>query len=110
MSSSRETVNTRSVRSGLCQRHYSQNDRQRGTSAQRGYGQDHRNARAVVLARDPICAIDGCHEPSTVADHWPKERRTIVAEGGNPNAPECMRGLCAPHHSSLPARRGNRTT
>lgn len=58
----------------------------------------HRNFRAVVLHRDPICVI--CHlAASTDADHYPKDRNQLVLEGLDPNDPDNGRGLCGPCHS-----------
>jgi len=67
----------------------------RPSSTQRGYARNpqHRAFRAAVLARDPICVI--CHKaPSVIADHWPRSRRQLIAEGLDHNAPEVGRGLC----------------
>jgi 5-methylcytosine-specific restriction protein A len=53
--------------------------------------------RAHVLARDPICVL--CmHARSTVADHYPTERRDLIELGLNPNDPQYGRGLCKPCH------------
>jgi 5-methylcytosine-specific restriction enzyme A len=75
-------------------------DRLRGTAAQRGYGHRHRRRfRPAVLRRDPTCRHpDGCTEPSTDADHWPRSRRDLVAAGLDPDDPAYGRGLCARHH------------
>jgi 5-methylcytosine-specific restriction protein A len=35
---------------------------------------------------------------STVADHWPVDRRELVARGMNPDDPSGGRGLCASCH------------
>lgn len=83
-------------------------DRARGTPAQRGYDHTHRVAfRAGVLARDPLCrcASPGhghgveCLAPSHHADHWPRDRRELVAAGLDPHDPAYGRGLCASCHS-----------
>ena len=73
-------------------------DRERGTAAQRGYGREHRDRfREGVLSRNPICVL--CHAAwATVADHWPKDRRQLVAEQLDPNDPQYGRGLCASCH------------
>jgi 5-methylcytosine-specific restriction protein A len=80
-------------------------DRQRGTPGQRGYGATHRRRfRAGVLRRDPYCRCDltdcdhgdaPCPRPSTVADHWPLDRRELVRRGLDPDDPGRGRGLCA---------------
>ena len=82
-----------------CPKHSRQSDQQRGSAAQRGYGQMHRDRfRRGVLDRDPVCRV--CYgQPATVADHYPKSRRQLVAEGLDPNSPEYGRGLCASCHS-----------
>ncbi|MEU9333139.1 holin [Streptomyces sp. NPDC048290] len=79
-------------------------DKQRGTSAQRGYGTEHRRRfRAAVLARDPVCVA--CHQaPSKHADHHPRSRRELQAAGLDPNDPQHGRGLCAACHSQETAR------
>src|SRR5437667_243501 len=43
-------------------------DARRGTAAERGYDAAHRNWRAAILARDPICTACG-KERATYADH-----------------------------------------
>jgi 5-methylcytosine-specific restriction protein A len=63
----------------------------------------HRTFRTAVLTRDPICTL--CHlAVSTVADHYPRTRRELVAQGLDPNAPEHGRGLCAPCHNKWTAQ------
>ncbi|HEY9250797.1 MAG TPA: hypothetical protein VIO38_16770, partial [Rariglobus sp.] len=57
-----------------------------GTSGHRGF-------REQVLARDPICTLCLAAR-STVADHYPTERRDLVAQGLDPNDPQYGRGLC----------------
>jgi 5-methylcytosine-specific restriction protein A len=88
------------VRSGKCSKHYSQADRRRGTATQRGYtSREHReDFRAVILARDPICVECG-EAPATQADHFPRTRRQLIADGDNPNDPRWGRGLCGSCHS-----------
>jgi hypothetical protein len=47
-------------------------------------------ARAALLTvQGGVCAVRGCAEPATIAEHW-----TPVALG-NASAPDCM--LCAEH-------------
>lgn len=96
---------------GLCpsclRRTRKSTDTRRGTAAQRGYGREHRDARTVVLDRDPLCKCDAgmychgtddCWEQSTVADHFPHTRKELVAAGQDPNDPDHMRGLCKRCH------------
>lgn len=57
----------------------------------------HRAFREAVLARNPWCST--CHtSPSTVADHWPDERRDLVNAGLDPDEPSRGRGLCKKCH------------
>jgi len=76
-------------------------DRQRGSSAARGYGARHRRWRAMILARDPLCVH--CRErgrttPATEADHIVPLRR-----GGGWSL-ENGQGLCKSCHSRRTAR------
>lgn len=97
------------ARQGRCPKHRAESDRRRGTARERGYGKAHTNRfRPGVLRRDPQCQCtpdhpahhgQPCPQPSTVADHWPKDRHQLVAEGADPNDPTHGRGLCAPCHS-----------
>jgi 5-methylcytosine-specific restriction protein A len=91
--------------SGRCDEHRRQADARRGTARQRGYGgRTWNQARATVLTRDPNCVL-GCGRPSTVADHWPTSRRDLLAQGvPDPDAPERMRGICKPCHSTETAQ------
>lgn len=75
-------------------------DSRRGTATERGYtGRGHRRFRTRVLRRDPICVV--CKAaPSAVADHYPKSRRELGAEGLDPNDPDRGRGVCKPCHDS----------
>jgi 5-methylcytosine-specific restriction enzyme A len=75
---------------------------QRPSAATRGYGREHRVARLIVLARDPVCVI--CQgRPATVADHHPKSRRDLVAADLDPDDPQHMRGLCKRCHDGFTA-------
>ena len=63
----------------------------------------HRRFREGVLAHHPVCTL--ClRSPSTVADHWPIERRDLVAQGLDPNDPKHGRGLCKRCHDQHTAR------
>lgn len=89
---------------GRCAQHRQQAERRRGSASRRGYGTAHRNRfRRGVLDRDPTCTVCG-QQPATVADHWPKDRRQLVAEGLDPNDPAHGRGLCKPCHDRSTAR------
>jgi 5-methylcytosine-specific restriction protein A len=59
--------------------------------------------RRGVLDRDPVCKVCWA-EPATVADHYPKSRRQLVAEGLDPNNPQHGRGLCASCHGKETAK------
>ncbi|MGN7137245.1 holin [Streptomyces pseudogriseolus] len=93
---------------GRCTSCRAQAEARRGTATQRGYGTSHRRRfRTAVLARDPNCVCtdtshghdNPCDQPSRHADHWPKDRRTLVASGHDPDDPRHGRGLCGPCHS-----------
>ena len=82
-----------------CEDCAAQADRRRGTATERGYNsRGHHRFRRKVLERDPICVIDGCMAPATIADHWPVSRRDLVAKGLDPNDPSRGRGLCVRCH------------
>lgn len=74
-------------------------EQRRGTSTARGYDRRHRRRfREGVLARDPICVM--ClRRPSTEADHYPRSKRELIADGLDSNDPRYGRGLCKPCHS-----------
>lgn len=45
-------------------------DRDRGSASARGYGRRWQRARALFLARHPVCMCpDGCGRPATEVDH-----------------------------------------
>ncbi|MEN2423029.1 holin [Streptomyces rimosus] len=70
----------------------------RGTTTEQGYGYEHRTLfRAPVLRRDPVCVVCG-DAPSTHADHWPRSRKQLLAQGLDPNDSQYGRGLCASCH------------
>jgi 5-methylcytosine-specific restriction protein A len=79
---------------GRCPSCRAEAERARGSAAQRGYGHEHETRfRRGVLQRDPICIV--CRQaPSSVADHWPIDRRELVRRGLDPNDPKRGRGLC----------------
>ena len=84
---------------GRCPAHSKAADKARGTAAQRGYGREHRTRfREGVLAREPICVL--ClSASSTVADHYPLDKRELIAAGMDDHDPANGRGLCAPCHN-----------
>lgn len=96
------------VQSGPCAAHRRQADRRRGTRQQRGYGAEHEHRfRRGVLRRDPLCVCDGthcqhrpglCYTASTVADHWPRDKRELRALGLDEHDPRYGRGLCKACH------------
>lgn len=98
---------------GRCTACRQRTDQRRGTSHQRGYDKQHRlRFRAAVLARDPVCVCTNtdhshgprCTSPAVHADHYPLDRRELVARGMDPNDPRHGRGLCHPCHSAETAR------
>jgi 5-methylcytosine-specific restriction protein A len=64
----------------------------------------HRNRfRPGVLDHDPICVL--CHiAAATIADHWPKSRKELIALGLDPDDPRYGRGLCKPCHDTETAQ------
>jgi 5-methylcytosine-specific restriction protein A len=80
-------------------------DRQRPSAAARGYGARWRRARAVYLARHPLCAAcqaAGYIKPSTVVDH-------VVPHRGDPKLfwdEANWAALCKPCHDAKTAREG----
>ena len=82
----------------------------RGTATERGYDTQHRTRfRAAVLAKHPVCQCTRngqhdhgptCTRESRHADHYPHDRRELVARGEDPNNPAHGRGLCHRCHSA----------
>lgn len=88
--------------SGRCGECGAEAEKRRGTARQRGYGKAHHRFRQGVLAKYPVCVL--CYtQPSTVADHYPLDRRELVAQGLDPNDPVNGRGLCASCHNKYTA-------
>lgn len=94
---------------GRCPEHRRQAEQRRGTARQRGYGKKHEQQfRPGVLARNPTCVCtdaghdhgDPCGKRSVHADHWPLDRKALIAASQNPDDPRHGRGLCGPCHSS----------
>jgi 5-methylcytosine-specific restriction protein A len=78
----------------------------RPNATQRGYGSiDWRATRKRILLRDPLCVIGGCVEKSKAADHFPLERKQLLAMGvPDPDADHRLRGLCIRHHNQRSGR------
>ena len=104
--------------SAQCEKHRRDTERERGTSAERGYNSAvwRKRTRPTVLRRDPFCTCtaedchpehpgDGrCMRVSTDVDHHPESRRELVARGADPNDPKFSRGMCHSCHSRKTAR------
>lgn len=71
--------------------------------AQRGYGAAWQRRRLPYLTQHPTC--DLCGQPATVADHWPRSRRQLLADNDpDPDAPHHLRPLCRPCHAAETAK------
>lgn len=79
------------------------------------YARGHRRRfRPGVLRKHPYCQCErtdhawhreiACPQPSTDADHWPVDKRTLIALGLDSDDPQHGRGLCRRCHSSATAR------
>lgn len=91
------------VTTGRCPNCRRTADQARGTRQQRGYDTRWERRRATYLARHPFCQL--CPATATVADHWPRSRRDLVAAGvPDPDADQHLRPLCAPCHSRQTAQ------
>ena len=86
-----------------CSKH-GRDNRVRGTARQRGYGKRHEDRfRRGVLDAQPVCVL--CRRaPATEADHYPRSRQQLEAEGLDADDPQYGRGLCKPCHSSETAK------
>ena len=89
---------------GQCPACTAQGDRGRRPQGNPYTTRGHRSFRRAVLDRDPICVVCGI-AVATVADHYPVERRDLVAQGLDPNDPARGRGLCATCHARTTAQR-----
>jgi len=95
--------------SGRCASCRTTADQRRGTAEARGYDNQHRaRFRPGVLTRHPTCQCTRaghhnhgatCDRRSQHADHYPRDRRQLVALGLDPNDPKHGRGLCHICHS-----------
>ena len=98
------------VRSGVCsicgplrQRSAAEHDEQRGTAAQRGYGGRWQRARAMYLAKHPLCAHcqqSGRVEPATDVHH------IVPRRDGGSDADSNLLALCHSCHSKVTAAGG----
>lgn len=82
----------------------------RGHSHDQGYGHAHRTRfRIGVLERDRLCVLCKRRE-AVVADHYPTDRKTLVAMGLDADDPEHGRGLCKRchdrHTATTPGQQG----
>jgi 5-methylcytosine-specific restriction protein A len=100
------------VAKGRCSTCQGQAEQRRGSARQRGYGRAHQTRfRPGVLRRDPLCVCEDqahghgpqCLAPSTVADHWPRDKRELQALRLDDNDPRYGRGLCATCHNKYTA-------
>lgn len=80
-----------------CEKHRTESKQAHWAKTRAYSSKGHRSFRTQVLAREPLCAIDGLAQ-STVADHYPLSRQDLVDSGLNPNDPQYGRGLCKQHH------------
>lgn len=87
-------------------------DRRRESGGRRYDREHYERFRPGVLAAYPNCACeyDDCHglgrcfTPSTIADHYPRTKRALIAAGDDPNDPQYGRGLCKhchDHHTAI---------
>lgn len=88
----------------LCAEHTSTRryDRERGSSAERGYGARWRKLRKMFLAEHPMCAVDGCGKAAGEVDHITPRR----LGGGDEDAN--LQALCKHHHAEKTAREDGR--
>lgn len=97
---------------GRCPAHQRQAERNRRPNGNPYATQSHKAFRQAVLALYPLCQCQGecghhrglCAARSTVANHYPIERRDLEAAGLNPNDPQYGRGWCEPCHNAYTAR------
>jgi 5-methylcytosine-specific restriction protein A len=77
-------------------------DRDRGSSAARGYGYRWRQLRAHVMARDgglcQVCLLAGVVRPATDVDH------IIRKAAGGSDDPSNLQAICGPCHKAKTAR------
>lgn len=91
---------------GRCAGHKAEAEKARGTRTQRGYTNTWLRRSERYVARHPLCAIrrPGCTLRATLPDHWPLDRRQLVAQGvADPDADEHLRPACAQCHGRATA-------
>lgn len=75
-----------------------QREARRESPAERGYGPEWRRHSRSFLSGHPICVL--CSEPARVADHWPKTRKQLLADGvTDPDLEMFLRPLCTRCHN-----------
>lgn len=97
---------------GRCPTCRAKADTARGNRHARGYGPEHDAFRDGVLQKHPTCVCTDqahghaqpCGAPSTVADHYPLDKRELRRRGLNEHDPRRGRGLCASCHGSETAK------
>jgi len=77
-----------------------QHDRERGSSADRGYDAAWRKVRKQFLVAHPMCCEPGCGKPATDVDHIKSVREHPELRLSWSN----LRPLCHPHHSARTSR------
>ena len=95
---------------GYCDNHqqlstnWNQWQRERGSSAQRGYGSNWRRLRAMIVQRDSglcqLCKAEGKYQTGSHVDHI-----TPKAQGGS-DEPSNLQLLCVDHHKRKTAQEG----
>lgn len=76
-----------------CPLHEADRNRERGSSAQRGYTNPWRRTRDAYIARHPLCEWSGCNELAIDVDH-----KTPVRAGGTHRHTN-LQSLCRTHHA-----------
>ena len=82
---------------GLCVAHRRERDRQRPSSAERGYDRQWRTFREAYLIRHPVCECSsGCGQPSTDLHHV-----TRLIDGGDKYDERNLQALSGECHDRL---------
>lgn len=95
------------VPSGRCDACRRRAEQKRGSAAARGYDARWVRRSAAYLRRHPFCVLrlPGCTLLATEADHYPVDKRTLLAQGvPDPDADHRLRALCHHCHSLETAR------
>lgn len=82
---------SRAAYRGRCSQHVVLHERERGSSAQRGYSGEWRRIRAAYLSEHPYCV--SCGQLATEVDH------VVPRAQGGGDEWENLRGLCKACHS-----------